>query len=236
MWILRRKGGITAKRLASIIGCRASKKFLPRRREFIVNYGKNYNEADLNTNVNFNKFKVQRLLEENGIRMPKIFIKNEEIPDEVFPILARKQYHSQGRDIIYIHNKEHFRTIPTYKYDFLTEYINKKSEYRVHILGNEIAFVNIKFDKEGYADPIVRNKLNGWKQISYEGIWKDKLIELAKNTIKILRYDFGAVDIIRKGKKLYVLEVNSAPGLEKRKLQIYADYLKKEELKWKRII
>ena len=50
------------------------------------------------------------------------------------------------------------------------------------------------------------------------------------NTIKALKLDFGAVDIIRaKNGKLYVLEVNTAPGLEERKLQIYADYFKNME-------
>jgi glutathione synthase/RimK-type ligase-like ATP-grasp enzyme len=233
MWILRRRGGITAKKLASFIGCYCKKETLPYYRHFIINYGNNYNRANLNKNVIFDKLRTQRILETNGILMPKIYMKGETIPDEAFPLLARKKYHSQGRDIIYIANRRHLGTIPTYKYDFLTEYINKKSEYRVHILGNYTSIVNVKYDSNGRADPIVRNKYNGWKQISYMGDYERALVELSKKVLNVLGYDFGAVDIIRKKDKLYVLEINSAPGLENRKLEMYAKYFKEEERKWK---
>jgi glutathione synthase/RimK-type ligase-like ATP-grasp enzyme len=56
---------------------------------------------------------------------------------------------------------------------------------------------------------------------------------LAQQAIDALGYDFGAVDIIRRRDKLYVLEVNSSPGLEDRKLQLYADYFKQKELEWR---
>ena len=236
MWILRRKGGITAKKLAKFIGCKCKRERLPRRKDFIINYGNNYGGANLNGKVIFDKLKVQRILENSGILMPKIYIKGDNIPNEAFPLLARKRFHSKGRDIIYVANKQHLRSIPEYKYDFLTEYIPKKSEYRVHILGSYSAIVNVKFDGSGYADPIVRNKDNGWKQISYCGDFENKLIDLAKKVLNILHYDFGAVDIIRLKDKLYVLEVNSNIGLEERKIQIYANYFKSEENKWKQIM
>jgi len=81
MWILRRKGGITAKRLGRIIGCRASYKYLPRGEDFIINYGTNYPHANLNAKVNFNKLEVYQKLQEAGIRQPRIFMKGEEIPE-----------------------------------------------------------------------------------------------------------------------------------------------------------
>jgi predicted ATP-grasp superfamily ATP-dependent carboligase len=91
--------------------------------------------------------------------------------------------------------------------------------------------VNVKFTKEE-ADELVRSHDKGWKQIEYNGEFKNKLIEIAKKCIKILKYDFGAVDIILGGNgRFYVLEVNSAPGLEERKLKIYADYFLHEESK-----
>jgi len=233
MWILRRKFGETAKELAELCQCRTTKDFIPtRRKHFIINYGRNYPNSDLNKNVIFNKLVVYEMLKEAGIREPRIFHKGEEIPADAFPLLARKKYHSQGRDIVYVHNQEQLDELDRRDYDFLVEYINKTSEYRVHILGDE-AFVSVKFNGEGDGDPIVRSKKNGWRQIEYDREWKDELIELARSAISVLGYDFGAVDIIRKGSKLYVLEINSAPGLEPRKLKLYSDYFKKEEEKWK---
>jgi len=233
MWILRRKGGITAKAIAELCACRATRNYIPRsRKQFIVNYGKDYHNAHLNRNVIFNKLEVYERLQAAGISQPRMFHKGDEIPEDAFPLLARKKYHSQGRDIVYIHNKHDFdNNLEDFMYDFLVEYINKTSEYRVHILGDD-AFVSVKFCGETVADPLVRSHNNGWRQIEYSRDWHDELIILATKAIDIMRYDFGAVDIIRKGDKLYVLEINTAPGLEPRKLQLYAEYFKKAEREW----
>jgi glutathione synthase/RimK-type ligase-like ATP-grasp enzyme len=230
MWILRRKYGITAKALAELCGCRTTRKYIPRRRHFIINYGRDYENAHLNGNVIFDKLQVYQMLQEAGIPQPRIFYKGDTIPNDAFPLLARRKYHSQGRDIIYIHNREDLENnLEDFMYDFLIEYINKTSEYRVHILGDN-AFVSVKF---GGIDPLVRSYNNGWRQIEYNRDWHDELIMLATKAIDVMQYDFGAVDIIRKGNKLYVLEINTAPGLEPRKLQLYSEYFKQAEEKWR---
>lgn len=231
MWILRRRGGITAKELARACGCKTSKQYIPRRKHFIINYGNKFEQAHLNGKVIFNKLTVYELLEQAGIPQPKKYYKGDVIEDKAFPLLARKKYHSQGRDIIYVANRAQLEQLKEDSYDFLTEYVNKKSEYRVHILGDN-AFVSVKFTEEDKADPIVRSHSNGWRQIEYKGKWHDELIMLATKTIDTLHYDFGAVDIIRRKEKLYVLEVNSAPGLEPRKLALYAEYFREKEKAW----
>jgi glutathione synthase/RimK-type ligase-like ATP-grasp enzyme len=175
-----------------------------------------------------------QILKENGILVPTIYLKGETIPDGAFPLLARKRYHSQGRDIIYIHDREQLENdLEDDMYDFLVEYVNKTSEYRVHFLRDYDTLVSVKFNPDNDGDPIVRSHQNKWNQISYDREWKDALIELAKKTMDILGYDFGAIDIIRKKDKLYVLEINTAPGLEDRKLNIYADYFRKMERRWR---
>lgn len=224
---------MTAKKIAKELRCKCKRETLPRKKHFIINYGANYPYANLNAKVNFNKLKQLQKLKENEILVPNVYLKGETIPEEAFPLLARKRFHSQGKDIIYIHNREQLNSIPEYKYDFLVEYINKKSEYRVHVLGENTVIVTVKFNKDGLGDPIIRAKKNGWKQITYEGEHKQELIDISKKVMKILEYDFGAIDIIRKKKKLYVLEANASPGLEQRKRTIYKNYFLEEENKWK---
>jgi len=230
MWIVRRRGSVTAKALGKRLRCRASYKFLPRQRTFTINYGGKYPNANLNAFVESDKLKTHMKLVSFGVSMPKVYLKGEIIPDNAFPLLARKKYHSQGKDVIYIANRRQLEEdMREHQYDYLIEYINKSSEYRVHILGDD-AFVSVKFD--GF-DPIVRSHSNGWKQIEYTRKWHDELIMLATKAIDVLGYDFGAVDIIRRKNKLYVLEVNSSPGLEPRKLELYSNFFKKKESEWK---
>lgn len=246
MWILRHPKNVTAKRIARELGCRCSYSFVPKRKHFLINYGSTYPYSNLNGHIITNKIRAQIQLEEHGISMPKIYLKGDEIPDSAFPVLARKQIHSRGKDIIYIRNREDLQHLNDEEYgqdyslyDYLVEYINKSAEYRVHILKNPFdghiytAMVNVKIKKDVNADPIVRNKDNGWKQISYENQFYEQLLYIGQDCINILGYDFGAVDIIRKKERLYVLEVNSAPGLEPRKLQVYSQYFKEMYQLWK---
>jgi D-alanine-D-alanine ligase-like ATP-grasp enzyme len=242
MFIFRRQGGLTAKKLAKLCGARCSKyeQNLPRN-GFIINYGQNYQRANLNAHPTFNKLEASKILGENGVAVPKFFFKHElnKITDKDYPLLARKMYHSKGRDIVYLENKKDLEKLKNEDFSFVVRYLRKNSEYRVHILGKDINFVSVKIvkkdTKEKDYDKRIRSKERGWIHIEYKGEFKNKLIEIAKKAMEVLKYDFGAVDIIRDtNNKLWILEVNSAPGLEDRKLKMYVDYFKKEEEKWKR--
>ncbi len=237
MFILRRKGGITANALAKTCKARCFKfQSKINWNDFVINYGEQTPNAHLNNKVNFDKVRVQKLLENYDIRMPELYSKNETIENIKFPVLARKNFHSKGRDIIYIKDKNALINLRSSgrSYDFLVKYIDKVSEYRVHILKGFTSFVSVKVNDEEDRNEIVRNRNKGWKQIEYDGEFKNSLIKLSDKVMDVLKYDFGAIDIIRdENNKLYVLEVNSAPGLEERKLKIYANYFIKKEKEWK---
>jgi glutathione synthase/RimK-type ligase-like ATP-grasp enzyme len=237
MFLFRRKGGLSAIALADLIGCKCAKNSVPSN-EFIINYGQSYRKANLNANVNFNKVEVQRILEENGIRVPKMIKRGSVISKKDYPVLARKNYHSRGKDIIFIENEKDLnRIIDSIQCDYFVKYIEKKKEYRVHILGNYKTIVNVKIPKKDEEqDDIIWSHDKGWIHIEYHGEFREKLIKIAKDVLKILKYDFGAVDIILgEDGCFYVLEINSAPGLEDRKLQIYAEYFLHEEKKIKTV-
>jgi hypothetical protein len=237
MFIFRRKGGISALALADLIGCKCGKEKVPSN-DFVINYGQKYDKANLNANVNFNKVEVQRILEENGIRVPKIFDKKTKILKKDYPILARRNYHSRGKDIVFIENEKDLnKNIDSLDCDYFVKYIEKRKEYRVHILGDYKSIVNVKIPKKDEEqDDIIWSHDKGWIHIEYLGEFREKLIKIAKDVLKVLKYDFGAVDIILgENGYFYVLEINSAPGLEDRKLQIYAEYFLNEEKKVKGI-
>lgn len=137
---------------------------------------------------------------------------------EVRPVYARKFIHHGGTDIVVVHKGENVP--PTA--DFCTAFVPSTGEYRVHVLKDRIVHAQRKrlpedtaVDKEEKDFPI-RNHLRGWKFISYEPKDLDSLLyTTAVMAVATLGLDFGAVDILYgKDKKYYVLEVNTAPGLE----------------------
>lgn len=116
-----------------------------------------------------------------------------------------------------------------------TKGIENRGEYRVHVfLGRVILYTKksrrvqdgeVDTPEENEAD--VRNLDTGWVYRADNLNRLERVETLAIRAIDALGLDFGAVDIIMdQDKNVYVLEINTAPGMEERTLKAYADALK----------
>lgn len=119
-----------------------------------------------------------------------------------------------------------------------TQYVKKLSEFRVHVFNGEVIDVCQKRKKIGYKGesvPEIRSHQYGWvfcrEDIEEPGFLRPSAVK----AIKALGLNFGAVDIIYNQQKdrCYVLEVNTAPGIEGTTVELYAKsikaYLQKQE-------
>lgn len=106
---------------------------------------------------------------------------------------------------------------------------NIVEEFRIHsFLGRSIR-AGKKVAREGMTPhEWIRSWDGGWK-ILYDGVSaKNKHREIARNAVKALGLDFGAVDIgVRADGSLIVLEVNRAPGIEGGTVNAYAAAVQK---------
>lgn len=106
------------------------------------------------------------------------------------------------------------------------KYVKKAKEFRVHVIFGQVVDVQQKKKRESFenANFQVRSHENGWV-FCRENIQEPaNLREIATQAVESLGLDFGAVDIIwnEKQNKCYVLEVNTAPGLEGTSIDVYA--------------
>lgn len=113
------------------------------------------------------------------------------------------------------------------------KFVRKETEYRVHVFKDQILDVQQKklaFDAPENRNPYIRNHANGWV-FAREGVTTP--IEVLEQSIKAIRavgLDFGAVDVsVGADGKVYVFEVNSAPGIENTTLQKYAEAFRRIE-------
>lgn len=112
-----------------------------------------------------------------------------------------------------------------------TKYIKKKDEYRLHVFRDNVFFVQRKARKKEVPDDQVnwqiRNHGNGFI-FAHEGVDVPEEAKLdAIMAVKQLGLDFGAVDVVHgTNGKFYILEVNTAPGLEGTTLQKYVEVFK----------
>ena len=174
-----------------------------------------------------NKLKCFRLMEEAGVSIPRFWTRKQDIPDDAFPIMCRTklQAHS-GEGIVVAERRAQLVAAPLY-----TQYMKKKHEYRVHVLrkpGGDTSIITTqrKAKKNGVEDAnfMIRNLANGFVYVMEDGAVPKTVTEEAIKALESTGLAFGAVDVIynEHTRQAYVLEINTAPGLEERTADAYA--------------
>ena len=158
-----------------------------------------------------NKFRALLKLSDSGIRVPRF----SDGYLDTFPQVIRTRYHSQGRGFEMIDTRWNRRPIGSDEY--CIEFIDADREYRVLVFNGKVIGVDRKIETEELKNDIIRNHANGWGFLSLsreKNPWTYKKVGgIGLKAVEALELDFGAVDVLRKGNRLYVLEVNTAPGL-----------------------
>ena len=109
-----------------------------------------------------------------------------------------------------------------------TKYTKKDKEYRVHVFKGKVIDMCEKRRRSGseVSNSLVRTLNNGWVYCRSNVMLSDAAKQLAIKAVESLGLDFGAVDLIAKDERYYVLEVNTAPGLQGSTLQAYVNILR----------
>lgn len=121
---------------------------------------------------------------------------------------------SEGKGIVVLSDAAEVTPAPVY-----TQYRKKKREYRVHVFKDQIVHVLEKRKKKefnGEVNTKIRNTANGYVFCSDNVVEPDGIRELALKAAKVTNSDFKGVDIgfNEKLNELFVIEVNSAPGIQ----------------------
>lgn len=169
-----------------------------------------------------NKITALNILKENNVNVPEFWTDKRQVQRKAGTlILARaKVAGSSGEGITIVRDDIALPDAPLY-----VKYIRKEKEYRLHVFKGRCIFIQQKKAKEGFnrtADQsLIRSHGNGFvfaeNEVEFpnENV-KTQTIDQATKAVAALGLDFGAVDVIlsKKDNVPYVLEVNTAPGLE----------------------
>lgn len=216
----------SANRLARCLHCEVSSSVMDisRKVEYLVRYGLttplglSREPCEINSKYAIsnasNKYRALQQLSNHGIRVPQ-FTKREFPSHWVgLPYMARTYYHSQGRGLRMVNSS----STPLNNDEYAIEIIDIDKEYRVFVYKGKCIGVDRKIDNGRTTNNIVRNHRNGWDFISLSKernpVTYRKVGGLGIDSVQAFELDFGAVDILKgTNGKLYVLEVNTAPGL-----------------------
>lgn len=153
------------------------------------------------------------------------------IPDDAFPVVCRTILNGHsGRGIVIANTRDELVPAPLY-----TKYVKKQSEFRIH-LGRRaddnfdvIAAQQKRRSRDVPDEQVnwqVRNHQNGFIYARENVVVPAAVGDAALRAFEATGLDFGAVDVIyneREG-RAYVLEINTAPGLEGQTLTDYVNF------------
>lgn len=133
----------------------------------------------------------------------------------------------EGRGIVLLDNPLDMVKAPLY-----TQYIKKKAEYRVHVVNDEaIDAVQKKKrrDFQDQRDTRIRNTANGYVFARTGVVVPQCVLDNAIRAVQFFGLHFGAVDVVynERQDKAYVLEINTAPGIEGTTVQRYKEALER---------
>jgi glutathione synthase/RimK-type ligase-like ATP-grasp enzyme len=181
------------------------------------------------------KLRTFQALQNNElIKTPRWTTSKEEALSWGKTIVARTLLRASGGAGIIIWRRG--STTPPPDAPLYTEYLGRREEYRVHIFRAQPIAIQKKLRRrEATINYEVRNLANGWIYAQQFNLPADQLLtlkDIANHACLNLGLDFGAVDLaIRQSDgKVYLLEVNTAPGLKGSTLAAYKTAI--ERLMW----
>jgi len=234
----------TGKNLANELGINCGCKVPPKNSDVVIGWGSRLKNSDINLSylndkivlnkhlaIKNNRDKVLslKIMQERAVNVPKFCIDSEvdrkiTNKDITFPLIARTRFHQGGSGFELCLCKRDIRRARNRGInDYYIQYIPNHKEYRVHVFDKNIIRVQIKKGLKD-CDNWKRNHDSGWvfSNIEIENTPKQILTE-ALNAVKSLGLTFGAADLIFSDyEEAFVIEVNSAPGLEDNGLEIYS--------------
>lgn len=238
------QGSESSKDLAVALGIKRLKqegsKWRPKERDTVINWGRSSHHAAFDGPARVlnhpeaiakaaNKLLAFRTFQEAGVSAPlwttDIAEARNMLAARATVVCRTKLTGHSGEGIVLVDpdNVNDLVRAPLY-----TQYIKKVNEFRLHVFGDQVFFIQRKARKKEVPDNEVnwqvRNHANGFI-FAHQGVdVPEGHKELAVKAVKSLGLDFGAVDLIETKKgEAFVLEVNTACGLEGTTLEKYCE-------------
>jgi hypothetical protein len=235
-----RTGSRSASSLASALGgrvlLRENSRYRYREGDTVINWGSSNPPSFCTMNSNgeeignvSNKLSFFRRMAGSGL-LPRFWEDRGDIPDDAFPVVCRTLLTgSSGRGIHIADDREGLVDASLY-----VEYKKKREEYRIHLGRKGGAVQTIAIQKKATRtgeEPLdwrVRSHGNGFIFVRNGFDLPDCCFTAASECFSEFDLDFGAIDVIynERSDRAYVLEINSAPGLQGQTIQDYYNFFK----------
>jgi hypothetical protein len=164
-----------------------------------------------------NKPLCRKILQDANIAVPKTYFPDSDFTNAVYPLVARKATHSQGRELVMAQDLNHVKQLIRQGFAYFSHVYPKTREFRVHCFMNKI--IGIMEKPKPANDTILWNRAQN--DAPFEVVdrkdWPMEVCKLALDAFNKIGLDFGAVDIMYKAGSNHppavVCETNSSPSI-----------------------
>lgn len=174
-----------------------------------------------------NKLSTFNILNDEGVSIPEYTTSVGEVNPDWRQVVCRSVLEgSGGKGITLVNANDRDAIGRVNNCKLYVQYIKKTKEYRVHVFKGTVIDVQEKRKRsDAEINYQIRNHANGWVFCRSSVNPPTQVLDEALAAIEALNLDFGAVDIVwnRHHNKAFVLEVNTAPGLEGTTVDSYAN-------------
>lgn len=216
-------------------------RYRPRANDLIVNWGNSEVPSWDATTIPFlnnpvavgyavNKLRTFELLRRFNVPTPEwttSFSLAQEWIDQGETIVERHNLTGSKGDGIRIVNADSFDDVEHAQ--LYTKLIGRAREYRVHVFDGQVIDLQQKKRREGNdSDGTIKNLDNGWVFVRDDITPPPRSIfDVSIRAVQALGLDFGGVDVLVKDGQCYVLEINTAMGLEGATINSYTNAIKR---------
>lgn len=179
------------------------------------------------------KQRMRRKFTDAGVAIPKWSRNIQDFDPSEYPLLLRRSGSTGGNNIVLIErpisdDEEHSmvrRILEEDSRSYLSSYWYKEQEFRVHVVNGTAIFQVEKIPRTNPRRAVQQTIWNVGELWMYGNNTdvQDRLVDVSVAAVYALNLDFGAVDLMTRGDEVQVLEVNSAPGLQKRSRRKYIE-------------
>ena len=177
-----------------------------------------------------NKRDLFLALSKAGVKeLPKFATSRTDVNWKGVSVVRHKLTGHSGEGIEIVDDTADLPPAPLY-----VQYIKKEQEFRIHVgrVAGETRIIAVQRKARDLSVPDgsvnwqVRNHCNGFIFAREGANPTDSTLQAACNALRASGLDFGAVDVIFNAKegRPYVLEINTAPGLEGQTISDYKDF------------
>lgn len=176
-----------------------------------------YNSCE-NVEKTNSKGQCRKILQDAGVKVPKTFLRNEDMSNIKFPCIGRPEFHGQGRQFYMCNNHAEIEQAKRRGCTYFSEFFAKTREVRCHVFAGKILAVMEKPRPQNPNQVAWNHAVTNLPFSVIDRVnWPQQACLLALEACQVMKLTYSGIDVMiredENGSESVICELNSSPTL-----------------------